>query len=458
MIDKKNQLIESISPRWVIRRYSPAKPSHHTFTNPPSPMRQILRVLSEGAAQAWQQLMANKLRSFLSLLGVTIGIFCIIGVKSAVNSLEANIRGSLAKLGNDVIYVDKFSWSENPGANYWKWMRHPNQSFSEYEELKAKAKKVSQIAFWQFLGQKTLKWKSSSVERAAFLSMTEDCSEIFKLEFLEGGRFFSPAEYINGSDVCIIGAKIAEGLFPEGIDPLDKSVTVGGRKLRVVGVIVPSGKDLLKIMNFDNAVLISHTLARRGFSVRDNNPWVGKSTIGLRAKPGVSLDEVKDEVTGIMRAERRLKPREENNFALNTLTILSSVFDSVFSVMNIAGLAIGIFALIVGMFSVANIMFVSVRERTNIIGIKMALGAKRWFILLEILFEAVVLCIVGGFFGLLFIWGATTAISKVIDFAISLSLVNIIWGVGASVIVGVLSGLIPAIQASGMDPVEAIRK
>ncbi|MCK6691182.1 MAG: ABC transporter permease [Thermoanaerobaculia bacterium] len=421
-------------------------------------MRQILRILSEGAAQAWQQLMANKLRSFLSLLGVTIGIFCIIGVKSAVNSLEDNIRGSLAKLGNDVIYLDKFSWGEDPGRNFWKWMRRPNQSFQEYEALKDRLKMASQIGFWQFLGTKTLKWQSSSVENAAFLSMTEDCSEIFRLEFQEGGRFFSPAEYTNGSDVCIIGAKIAEGLFPEGIVPLDKSVSVGGRKLRVVGVTVPSGKDLLKIMNFDNAVLISHTLARRGFSVRDNNPWVGKTTIGIRAKPGADVDELKDEITGVMRAERRLKPREENSFALNTLTILSNVFDQLFSVINMAGIAIGIFALIVGMFSVANIMFVSVRERTNIIGIKMALGAKRWFILLEILFEAVVLCIVGGAFGLLFIWLATTIISKAIDFDIHLSMTNTLVGVGTSIVVGVLSGLIPAIQASGMDPVEAIRK
>lgn len=421
-------------------------------------MRQILRILSEGAAQAWQQLMANKLRSFLSLLGVTIGIFCIIGVKSAVNSLEDNIRGSLAKLGSDVIYLDKFSWSEDPGQNFWKWMRRPNQSYDEFEMLQDKLKTASEIGFWQFLGSKTMKWQSSSVENVAFLSMTEDCSDIFRLEFQEDGRFFSPAEYTNGSDVCIIGAKIAEGLFPEGIEPLDKSVSVGGRKLRVVGVAAASGKDLLKIMNFDNAVLISHTLARRGFSVRDNNPWVGKTTIGIRAKPGVEIENVKDEITGVMRAARRLKPREENNFALNTLTILSNVFDQLFSVINVAGLAIGAFALLVGMFSVANIMFVSVRERTNIIGIKMALGAKRWFILLEILFEAVVLCIVGGAIGLLLIWLITTIISKAIDFDIHLSMSNALVGVGASVFVGILSGLIPAIQASGMDPVEAIRK
>lgn len=420
-------------------------------------MRQILRILGEGAAQAWQQLVANRLRSFLSLLGITIGIFCIIGVKSAVNSLEDNIRRSLSKLGNDVVYIDKFSWSEDPGQNFWKWMRRPNQSYREYEALKSRMKTALHVGYWQFLGAKTVKWRNSSVENAFFISVTEDCSDIFRLEFQEGGRFFSPNEYANGSDVCIIGAKIAETLFPAGMNGLDQQVKIGGRKLRVIGVTTPSGNDLLRIMDFDNAVMVSHTLARRGFRIREGNMWVGKSTIAVRAKPGVALSAVKDEITGIVRSARHLRPAEENNFALNTLTILSNVFDSVFGVINAAGFIIGIFALLVGMFSVANIMFVSVRERTNLIGIKMAIGAKRWFILLEILFEATVLCIVGGALGLLLIWLATMGISKAVDFDIHLSAANIAIGVFTSIVVGVLSGLLPALQASRMDPVEAIR-
>jgi putative ABC transport system permease protein len=250
---------------------------------------------------------------------------------------------------------------------------------------------------------------------------------------------------------------VAEGLFSEGIDPIDKEISVGGRKLRVLGVLKKSGNDILKPFNFDNAVLVSHTLARRGFGVRRKGEWERTSLL-VKAKPGVDLEVMKDEITGVLRAERRLKPKEENNFALNTLSILSGLFDSVFSTLNVAGFIIGIFALFVGMFSVANIMFVSVRERTNLIGIKMALGAKRWFILLEILFEAVVLCVVGGALGLLFIWAITEIITRVINFDIHLSLLNMSIGVFTSIIVGVLSGLIPAAQASRMDPVEAIRK
>ncbi len=420
-------------------------------------MKQFFRILYEGAAQAWQQLMGNKLRSFLSLLGVTIGIFCIIGVKSAVNSLEDNIRGSMEKLGNDVVYIEKFSWGEDPGDNFWKWMRRPNFTFKEFETLKEELELADKVGYWQFLGAKTTKWHSSSVENCYFLGITEDCNDLFHLEFEGDGRFLSPVEYQTGADVCVLGYVIANGLFGEGIDPTGRDINVGGRKLRVLGVTKKSGKDLLKPFNFDNCVLIGYNLARRGFGVRAKGDF-DRTSISVKAKPGIDVEALKDEITGVLRGERRLKPREESNFALNTLSIISGLFDSLFGTMNVAGIFIGGFALLVGMFSVANIMFVSVRERTNLIGIKMALGAKRWFILLEILIEAVVLCIFGGLFGLLLIWLVTAGISVAIDFDIHLSMNNAFWGILTSAAVGVISGLIPASQASRMDPVEAIRK
>jgi putative ABC transport system permease protein len=419
---------------------------------------QYARILREGAAQAAQQLMANKLRTFLSLLGVTIGIFCIIGVKSAMDSLEANIRGSLNKLGDDTIYVEKFSWAEDPGDNFWKWMKRPSATYDEYEKLGERLNGAEKVGFWLFLGNKTLKWQSNYVERSFMIGCTEECDQLFNLQYTEGGRFYTNIEYQTASQVCVIGNKVAKNLFGENIDPTGREINIGGIRLRVVGVLAASGKDLLKPFNFDNGVLVSMPLARRSFHVRrDGGQWT-RSSMMVKAKPGVDIEDMKDELTGVLRSVRRVPPREEDNFALNTLSILSGLFDQVFSSINVVGFVIGIFALIVGAFSVANIMFVSVKERTSMIGVKMALGAKRFFILLEILIEAIVLCLAGGFFGLLFIWLGTLAISKALDFHIFLSASNVLTGILTSMIVGLISGFVPAWQASKLDPVEAMRK
>ena len=419
-------------------------------------MYHIFRILEEGTAQAWSQLMGNKLRSFLSLLGITIGIFCIIGVKSAVNSLEDNIRGSMQKLGNDVVYVEKFSWGEDPGANFWKWMRRPNVSFNEFEFLEKRMDTAEKLGFWMFLGNKTIKWQSSSVENCYMIGATYDIEELFHLEF-ENGRYFNQIEYETAVNDCLLGGTIAEGLFGIGIDPIGKVINYGGKKLRVVGTLKKSGKDLLKPFNFDNAILIGFNLARRIGNVRPSGMW-SRTSLLAKARPGVDIEDMKDELAANLRQFRHIKPREESNFALNQLSVISKLFDGVFTTLNGVGLFIGGFSLLVGMFSVANIMFVSVKERTGIIGIKKALGAKRWFVLLEFLIESILLCIIGGIFGLFFIWITVKGIAVAADFDIHLSAWNIFIGVFTSIVVGVLAGLIPAIQASGMDPVEAIRK
>jgi putative ABC transport system permease protein len=172
----------------------------------------------------------------------------------------------------------------------------------------------------------------------------------------------------------------------------------------------------------------------------------------------VEAEALKDELTGIIRNERRLKPLEKDNFSINDVGMFNQILDNVFGVINIAGFFIGIFALIVGMISIANIMFVSVKERTRIIGIKKAIGAQRIIILLEFLFEAVVLSLIGGVIGLILVVILAKAISSTGDFIMFMSFENMLWGLGWSILVGIISGLLPAIQASRLDPVEAIRK
>jgi putative ABC transport system permease protein len=416
-------------------------------------MKLLFKIIYESIVQAFGQLTANKLRSFLSLLGITIGIFCIIGVQSAVDSMEENIRGSLKKLGDDVVYIQKFPWNEDPSTNFWKYMRRPNPSFDDFNRIKKNVESARLVDYHTFIGNRTIKFNSSSVEGAFVLAVGFDHAELFNINF-EKGRYFNQAEFNLGLNKIVIGHKVAELLFGP-IDPIGKTVKLLGQKMEIIGVIEKSGQDMIKIMDYDSAILISYPTGRKVANLRDDNPWGG--TIAVKAVDNVPLEEMKGEVTQSLRASRKLRPKEKDNFALNQLSIISNALNSIFTVFDLLGLVIGIFAILVGGFGVANIMFVSVKERTNIIGIKKALGAKQWVIMLEFLIESVILCMVGGGFGLLMIFGVTFALKGVMPFEIYLSTTNIINGMLWSVAIGLVAGMLPAYQAAKMDPVEAIR-
>jgi putative ABC transport system permease protein len=410
-------------------------------------------VLRESFIQAFQQLVGNKLRSFLSLLGIMIGIFCIIAVKSAVDSLEDNVRSSFDRLGNDVLYVSKFSWAEDPGQNFWKYARRPNPDLNDYKVLATNVPSAKAVTFSMFVKRATAKFGKNSIERATVFAVTEDYDNFHNLEY-EEGRFFSPQEYMSGASRVVIGHKIAEELF-NGVDPIGRELQMMGRKMMVVGVIKQSGKDLVKIFDYDNALMIGFELARSLVNVRQVSKFGGN--LQIKAADGVAVNQMKDEVTVALRNSRQLKPLEESNFSINSATAFASILNSFFSILNAVGYIIGGFALIVGIFSVANIMFVSVKERTSIIGVKKALGAKQGVILLEFLIESIVLCLLGGLGGLILVWGVLKGVSAISEFDIFLSSKNVIVTIIIAVVSGVAAGFIPALQASRMDPVEAIR-
>lgn len=412
----------------------------------------FLKIVYEAIKQALDSLNSNKLRTFLSLLGVTIGIFCIIAVKSAVDSLANNIKDGFAELGSDVIYLDKMPWNEDPGQNYWKYLKRPNPSFKDYQTIKKRSEKAKNASFVIFTGGRTIKYKASAVNNAFIMGSTYEYQDIQNLDF-ESGRYFTPAEYNAASNRIIIGNKIASELFGS-LDPLNKKIKLFGQDYIVIGVLKAEGENIFNFINFDEVVWITHSNLKRFVNTSENSA-VGRMLI-VQAKTE-NLDDLKSEITGIIRANRKLKPLEGDNFVLNELSMLGQVLDSVFGVINIAGFIIGIFALIIGMFNVANIMFVSVKERTSIIGIKKALGARSSVVLLEFLIESVVLCVLGGLIGLLLVYAILTGISKVIPFSMTLSFNNLLIGVITSVIVGIISGIIPARKAANMDPVEAIR-
>lgn len=416
-------------------------------------MGTIFKIIREAILQALQQLSANKLRSFLSLLGISIGIFSIIGVLAAVDSLEDNVKGSLEKLGNDVIYVAKWPWADVSG-NWWEYLKRPEPSFSDYEEINEKVHLADLACFSVRLGRKTIKHQSQSVNNAFLLGASSEYEELFSLVF-EKGRYFSPAEYSRGANKIILGYTIADNLFG-ALDPIGRQIKMDGKKFEVIGVLEKSGDDLLQIVDFDEAMIVTYPTATKLANIKSSRNY--GTTIAVKAKEGVVLEDLKDEIKGVVRANHKLKPRADEDFSLNQMSLLTALLDNFFLVLNILGIVIGIFSFLIGGVSVANIMFVSVKERTGIIGIKKALGAKRSVILLEFLIESTILCIIGGLMGLAIVQAATMILTQVLEFELYMDITNILMGVGASIFVGIVSGFIPALRASQMDPVEAMRK
>ncbi|HRI00263.1 MAG TPA: ABC transporter permease [Saprospiraceae bacterium] len=414
----------------------------------------LLKIIIESFRQAFQQLISNKLRSFLTLLGITIGIFCVIAVLSSVDSLQDNILQSFEKLGNDVIYIDKQPWNEDPGNNYWKYLTRPNLSYQDLKAIEARSKMAEAASLMVFIPGKLLKHQNNFIQGAYVAGITEDYNKVVNLDF-EHGSYFSPSDFQTGRNAVLLGAKLAEELFPDG-NSIAKEVKLFGQYFTVVGVLKKEGKSIIDVMPYDEAVLITWNTAKKIININSNSNW--GTLLSVKAKRGSDINEMKYELASILRPVRGLRPKDKDNFSINEVSLLTGVVKGVFGGMNAAGFFIGMFSMLVGAFGVANIMFVSVRERTSIIGIKMALGAKRYFILLEYLIEAIALCIVGGVVGLILVTLVLFVVSKAVEFEISMSVFNIFLGLLFSIIIGIIAGIIPAIHASRMDPVEAIRK
>jgi putative ABC transport system permease protein len=410
----------------------------------------LLTIFSESFLFAAHALRTNKLRTFLSLLGITIGIFAIISVFTVVDALEKSLRDSVKSLGDNVVFVQKWPWAFGPDYPWWKYMNRPVPDTDEMEELKKRCKKYEAAAFFVSFN-KTVKFKSSSIENVGIISVSHDYEDVQFLDIING-RYFTEAESDGGRAVAILGANIADGLFPN-TDPVGQSIKVMGHKLMVIGVLKKEGESIMGTSK-DANVIIPVNYVRNLVDIRNDNfdPF-----IMVKAKPGVTNAELIDELTGAMRAIRKLKPLADDDFALNQTSLINNQFDEMFNFIGTAGWIIGVFSILVGGFGIANIMFVSVRERTNQIGIQKALGAKNIFILLQFLTESVMLCLIGGFIGLMLIFLLTLAIGDSAGMDISLTTSNIILGLTISVLIGVISGFVPSYSASQLDPVEAIR-
>lgn len=413
---------------------------------------QILRLVWESLIMAVQAVTTNRLRASLSLLGITIGIFAIIAVYTVVDSLEINIRESVNSLGSDVIYIEKWPWTAEEGQEYpwWKYMNRPLATYDEYEFIQAKSKSTEHSCFLSAVGRR-IEYKNNNIDRADIFGVSNGFQDIRSFE-LSRGRYFNHIEAKTGRNVVVLGSKIASELF-EGADPIGKYIQLMGRKVLVVGVLEKEGKGTFDAFILDEVAILPLQYYMSFVDVR--REWANPQ-IWVQAKKSVSVEELSFEIRQILRGYRRLKPSEEDSFALNQTSLINNQLDQLFAVLKIAGTLIGLFSIIVGGFGIANIMFVSVKERTHIIGVQKALGAKRYFILLQFLFESLMLSLAGGIIGLLIVFLGAAAISLSSDFAISLTSQNIMVGIVISSAIGLISGIFPAWQGARMNPVVAI--
>ena len=414
-------------------------------------LRIVFNQVSESTIFAFQALKGNKVRTILSTLGITIGIFSIIMVLALVDSLERNVKKSIDTLGKDAIIVDKWPWDFSGDYKWWKFMNRPNPTLNELKQIELNSQLSEAACLVATMGGATVEYGSNSASGVSISGVTHDYYRVKNFNIIDG-RYFTETETNNGLSVVVLGYGLANNLFPNG-NAVGKEIVIKKKKYRIVGIIEKQGESLFG-NQFDNLAIVPVKCLANYIRLNSNR---NQTTIEIKTKAGVSPDLLEEELRGIMRAQRKLRPGQEENFALNKTSLFDAPLKATFKAVTIAGWIIGGFAMLVGGFGIANIMFVSVKERTNQIGIKKSLGARSYFILIEFLVEAVVLCLAGGAVGVSVVGLSVFAVQYFFDFEVVLSIPNILTGFGTSALVGIMAGLIPAVSAAKLDPVTAMR-
>jgi len=407
-----------------------------------------LRLFKESFLFALNALENNKLRTFLSLLGVTVGIFSIIGVLSAVESLEKSIKDDLSGLDKNTIYLTKYSFGP---TTIPRWQRENFKQVENdaFEFVRRNVPDIEAVAYVMFGGGETMKFEDKTI---AGVEVTPVSNEIYEIDDLkiDAGRMYTESESSSGQPVVVIGDGLAKNLF-EKSNPIGKQVRVYGRKVTVVGKLKKFGQTIFDSPD-EKAFLPANFVRRFRNGGSDGIP----GAVIIKPVEGVDIGAFEQVLKQKFRNYRGLKAGEPDNFFVNKLSGFTEAIDGIISTLNGIGWVISGFSLLVGGFGIANIMFVSVKERTNLIGIQKSLGAKNKFILFQFLFESVVLAIIGGVVGLILVL-ITSLFASSDDFTFILSANNMILGFTLSTCIGLISGVLPAISASRLDPVEAIR-
>ncbi|WP_177761112.1 ABC transporter permease [Flavobacterium sp. I3-2] len=409
-----------------------------------------LKLIKESLLFALNALRTNKLRTLLSLLGVTVGIFSIIAVLAAVDSMDRGIRKDLEGMDNSMLNIFQYSFSPTDVPK-WKMEQFPDMKYDEYEYLKRNVVSIDRISFNYFTNSQNIKSEYATANDVSISPCSFDYQYIDNIK-VEKGRFFNESEDASGSSVIVLGYEIAEVLFPN-VNAIGQTVRLYGKRFDVIGVLEKQGSSSFGESK-DLQVFIPSNFLRQYYG--ENSNYL-TSVIVVKPIKGFDSGIFKDDITLKLRTFRGLKPSDIDNFFLNEFAGLTEFIDNIVGSLNVVGWIISAFSLLVGGFGIANIMFVSVKERTHIIGIQKALGAKNHFILYQFLFEAVILSFIGGLVGVLLVYLIAVIVSASTSFEFILSFSNVIIGLSLASFIGLLSGILPAISASKLDPVEAIR-
>ena len=412
-------------------------------------MNKSLNILRNSLRLTLQELKVNKLRTALSLTGVAFGIFCIIGVLATVTSLETNIQNEIKSLGTNTIYIDKWDYSGGPDKPMWKFRARPVMKYEDVALIKVRSQLLDNITYLVRAAD-NITYGDNTIQNASVYGIIEQQAAIQPINF-EAGRYISDAEFNSGSAVGLIGYDNAEKLYGEADRALGKQFEIKGKHVTIVGIIKKEGKDFIG-WDYDNCIMIPYKFCDQFIDIQNSNP-----VIIAKGKEGVTPAALMDELEGIMRQVRRLSPTQEDNFTLNSVEAFSKAVTGLFGTVDFVGALIGVVSLIVGMFGIANIMFVTVKERTAVIGLKKAIGAKQRSILFEFLLEAALLCLAGGAFGLVFVYILALVLTNLANFPVFISLPLLAVTVVICIVTGILAGIFPASRAARMDPVVAIR-
>ncbi len=415
-------------------------------------MDRIFYELTESVRIAMAQVRANKMRSALTALGVIIGIVAVTLMGTAIRGIDIGFNKSLAMLGDDVLYVQKWPWGNV--EDWWNYVNRPplkpEDAVALNRIIAGTANSQLEIGVFTDARSTSVKAGGESVNGVYTFGANADYSRFLVADFQEG-RLYSATESDSARQVCVLGFDVAQALFP-GRSSIGQKVIVQGQPFTVVGVLVKQGS-FLGLFSMDNQMMLPLGAYRKYFGIRDDN-----TQLQVKVKDKNKLDEAREELTGAMRRVRGLAPGERDNFSLNGGDGFKKQLEPIKQGIAFAGLFITGLSLFVGAIGIMNITFVSVRERTKEIGTRKALGARRRTILLQFLIEAVSICAAGGVVGLGVTYGMCMAVKTAMpNFPLEFSVSLVAISMTVAIATGIISGFVPALGASRLDPVVALR-